>query len=431
MAFFTIHGGTPLRGEVTLSGAKNLASKLLIATLLTPDECVIENVPDIGENQIALEILRLVGATPSREIETIRTAADRITNSDVRAAPRNRLSGLTIGPLLFRTGRAAVPFPGGDRIGRRPVDFHLDALRSLGATITEESDGFSIEAPNGLQGAQIDLPFPSVGATETTLLTAAWARGETLLQNAAIEPEVLELVRFLQAMGAKIEQLADRTFRIQGVTNFSRARQRVIADRLEAVSYASAALATRGDVLLHEAVVEHLDTYITFVRRIGGGVAVESDGIRFYAEGHLRATDIRTDVYPGFVTDWQQPSTVVLVTAGGTSTIHETVYENRFGYVRELNRMGASIDVQTACLQPACRYDGQNFEHVAVIQGPSHLHGTDIEVPDIRAGMAHVVAALVADGVSRLNGIEHLDRGYGHQFEAKLRGIGASIERGE
>ncbi|MBI4032453.1 UDP-N-acetylglucosamine 1-carboxyvinyltransferase [Candidatus Berkelbacteria bacterium] len=418
-----------MAGEVTLSGAKNLASKLMLATLLTEEECILENVPEIGESDIALAMVARAGGHVERTGTTVRIRNHSISESDLSTVPRNRLSILAIGPLLFRTGRAIVPVPGGDQIGKRPVDFHLTALRQFGATITEEGGLYVAEALE-LTGTAVTLPYPSVGATETVLLCGAWANGTTTLTNAAIEPEVSELVHFLRELGVTIDSPSERTFVIQGTHSFKGATQRVIPDRLEAISYAAAALATRGDVRMHGAMPEHLNTYQTFVNDIGGSFEILGDALRVSAHGPLRPTVVRTDVYPGFATDWQQPSAVALLTAAGESVIHETVMDNRFGYCDDLIRMGAQISVSTNCVGTPCRFNGQSA-HVARISGPTQLTASQITIPDIRAGMAHLIAALIAHGESTLIGLEHLDRGYGQQLEEKLRALGATIRRVE
>lgn len=428
MDTYIVQGGRPLAGTVALSGAKNLASKLLLATLFTDQECILENVPEIGEIDIALSILELAGGNVEREGTTVRTQHVAVRHSDIRKAPKNRLSILAIGPLLYRTGNAIVPMPGGDPIGKRPVDFHITALRKFGARIVEHADHFAAEATE-LVGTTITLPYPSVGATETVLLCGAWAKGTTTIHNAAVEPEILELIRFLTALGVHIETPDERTFVVTGTQNFRGTKQRVIADRLEAVSYAAAALATRGNIEIIGAEPSHLQPYNDFVTSIGGEFKYVGDRVVVNASNELTATTLTTDVYPGFATDWQQPTAVVLVTANGESVIHETVMDNRFGYCADLLRMGASIRIDTNCPDgQACRFQGTS-PHVARIIGPAALHGTTIQIPDIRAGMAQLIAALIATGTSTLTGLDHLDRGYGPQLQFKLKGLGAKIER--
>lgn len=430
MAHYEITGGQALHGTIKLSGAKNLASKLILASILTGEPCTLTNVPDIGESDIALSLIRAAGAMATRSGDTATITADNIHTYDLQAiATRNRLSILLIGPLLFRTGSADVPPVTGDQIGKRPIGFHIDALHALGVDIEQTEHGFRAVADR-VHGATIALPYPSVGATETVLLTASWADGETVLTNAAIEPEVVALAHYLVAMGAKITiDIEQRCYRIQGVRSFHGASQRVIPDRLEAVSYASVALATGGDILLDDAQPADLQSYLDFCHRLGAGIELQHHGIRFFSNGPLVGTWFETAVHPGFMADWQQPSVVVLACATGTSRIHETVYEDRLRYTDELRRMGADIQVSTDCYGTPCRFMGQGHSHSATIHGPTTFQPATLTIPDIRAGMAHVVAALVAPGTSKLVGIEHLDRGYGLGLQIKLQGVGAVIER--
>ncbi|MGI6103068.1 MAG: UDP-N-acetylglucosamine 1-carboxyvinyltransferase [Patescibacteria group bacterium] len=426
---YRIRGGSPVNGDVQIAGGKNTIDALIPATLLTGEECVLENVPDNGEAAIASELASAVGAMVQRQSHVVTVNAATIqTNTITELSRRNRLPILALAPLVHRTGEAHVPRVGGDKIGARPVDFHIDALRTFGATVTEDEQGYHARATR-LRGADITLPFPSVGATETILLAAVLAEGNTIVRNAANEPEIAELIRLLQNMGAIIG-LEPGTIHITGVDELHGAHHRLIPDRLEAASYAALALATGGDVYLRGARQEHLTSYLAFIRSVGGDFRVDDEGIRVWRTGPLHATALTTQVFPGFVTDWQQPSAVVLTQAEGRSTIHETIYEDRFGYTDDLVRMGAQITVQDDCGDQACRYAGQGAWHLAVIEGPAPLTATTLDVPDIRAGMAHVIAALVAEGESTLQGIHHLDRGYEY-LEEKLRGIGATMTREE
>ena len=430
MSYYAITGGVPLHGSVTLSGAKNLASKLILASMLTHDECVLTNIPPIGEIDIAVALIEASGAKTVRDGTTITTQASSIHTSDLQGVTaRNRLSILLIGPLLFRTGSAEVPPVSGDQIGKRPVGFHIDALQALGVNIEHSDAGFRAVADK-LRGCTIQLPYPSVGATETVLLTATWAEGQTVLENAAIEPEIIALIEFLSAMGAQIRTDIDRRrITIDGVRSFHGARQRIISDRLEAVSYASVALATKGDILLEDARETDLLSYLDFCHRIGAGIERTTTGIRIFYTKALQATTIETAVHPGFMADWQQPSVVVLALANGTSYLHETVYEDRLRFTADLQRMGANIRVSTDCYGEPCRFVGLGHPHSARIEGPASLTPTQLDIPDIRAGMAHVIAALVAPGTSKLTGIHHLDRGYGTRLRSVLQDLGATIER--
>jgi UDP-N-acetylglucosamine 1-carboxyvinyltransferase len=428
MSYYRIEGGRPLSGSVRLHGAKNAASKLIIASLLTDEPCRFSNVPPIGEISLALDLVRSVGATAHQSGETVELTASTVHGtSGSQLSRRNRLPILAIGPLLHRTGRARVPQLGGDRIGPRPVNYHLEALRAFGATISELPDAFVAEATR-LHGAKITLPYPSVSATESVLLTAVLAEGETQLQNAAVEPEVQELLAVLQRMGARVQLVADRTIAVTGVERLGGTTHTVMPDRLEAASYAAAALATGGRVELLGARQADLASYLTFLQAIGAGVTITDGAITVERVAPLRAGSVTTGVFPGFATDWQQPIVVGLTQADGLSTVHETVYEDRLGYADDLNRMGASIVVGTDCQGHPCRLADRDVRHSATITGPSPLHATTLTIPDIRAGMAHVVAALAAPGESRIESVEILDRGYAELAET-LRSLGATIVR--
>lgn len=429
MEQFIIKGGKPISGEILLKGAKNAIGNLLMATLLTDEECVLTNVPRNKETDIALEICRAVGSKIAYEGDTIRIKTPRIKNPAIEELSRkNRISILALAPLLARAGVARVPVVGGDRIGARPVDFHIEALQKMGAEISYDNALYSAKTA-GLIGQEIFFSYPSVGATQTVLLAAALAKGNTTIHNAAVEPEVKELIRILQNMGAIIQWQTDRRIHIEGVPHLKAVSHRLLPDRLEAASFAVMAIVTGGEVLVAGAVQDHLIAFLNALRRIGGDYRVEEGGIRFMRNGTLRGVVIETDTHPGFMTDWQQPIAVLLTQAQGNSLIHETVYENRFGYVEDLKRMGARAEVLTECVGSLpCRFRGKGYNHSCIITGPTSLHGASITVPDIRAGMAHVIAALVAEGESVLSGIEHLDRGY-EDLDGRLRGLGADINR--
>lgn len=430
---YHIKGGKPLNGTVELAGAKNAASKMMIAALLTDEKVILKNMPRQQESKITEEILLGVGAkTNWLEEHVVEVDASEISSPSVTSLSRkNRISILTLAPLLHRVGEAFVPVVGGDKIGPRPVNFHLDALKQMGAVIEELPEGYRATINGRLHGTKIELPYPSVGATETVILAGVLAEGRTVIKNAAIEPEIMELVKMLQKMGAIIEVGVGRRFEIIGVKKLYGCQALVMPDRNEAVSYACMALATGGEIFVKGAVHDHLITFLNTVRKIGGTYEVREDGILFKRENGLHGIELETDTHPGFMTDWQQPFTVVLTQAEGTSVVHETVYEGRFGYTETLKTMGADISLFPNCLgEINCRFKGMNYKHAAVINGPTPLKAAPIVVPDIRAGLALVLAALVAEGESVLTGIEHLDRGY-ERLEEKLKGLGADIRRVE
>ena len=425
---FIVQGGKPLRGEIKIFGAKNAATKALIASLLTDEECVFENFPNIGDVEITMELCRHVGSEIKVDGHVVSIKTPKIKNTTVsKLSRRNRIPILALGPLLAREGKAEVPALGGDKIGHRPVDIHLKALEALGAEISDTGDSF-VAKTDGLHGAMIELRFPSIGATENTILAAVTAEGETTIRNAAVEPEIINLIELLQKMGAIIEIDDKRLIVIEGVKKLKGARHRIIPDRNEAVSLACLALATDGNILVKEAEQEHLIAFLNTIKRLGGGYEIEKNGIRFYRKGNLRGTDIKTDTHPGFMTDWQQPLVVVLTEADGRSTVHETIYEDRFGYAEDLNLMGARIKIGTECPAEPCRFGSKNLFHIAVIEGPEKLYGAKLKVRDLRAGMAHLIAALAASGESVIDGVEEIDRGY-ERIDERLRMLGAEIVR--
>jgi UDP-N-acetylglucosamine 1-carboxyvinyltransferase len=430
-----IRGGNPLRGRVDVRGAKNLATKAMVAALLGETPSVLRDVPDISDVAVVRGLLEVHGVlvtesgTPGELIldpSNVETA--HFAEIDAHASS-SRIPILFCGPLLHRLGEAFIPDLGGCRIGDRPIDFHLDALRAFGAIVDKSYEGIHLTAPNGLSGADIHLPYPSVGATEQVLLTAVRARGTTELRNAAIEPEIMDLIAILQKMGAIISVEPNRTILIEGVDRLTGYTHRSLFDRNEAASGAAAALVTHGDIFVAGARQAELMTFLNVFRKVGGGFDIDEDGIRFYHPGgDLRPVTIETDVHPGFMTDWQQPLVVALTQANGVSIVHETVYENRFGFTEALNEMGANIVVHPRGLPDhPRRVARRDFEQAAVITGPTPLHGADIRVPDLRGGFSHVIAALSAEGVSRVSNVDLIRRGYEH-FVEKLADLGADFD---
>jgi UDP-N-acetylglucosamine 1-carboxyvinyltransferase len=425
----TLRGGRPLSGRVTVGGAKNAATKMMIASLLTDEPVVLDNCPQIADVEITMELIKKLGTKVTREGGTLSLHTPKITTTTASHMSRsNRLSVLALSPLLHRAGEAKLPGVGGDDIGPRPVNFHIEALRQMGATIDEVGGGYHAHT-KGLHGTNITLAYPSVGATENIILAAVLATGRTRIENAAIEPEIVDQVKFLQQMGAIVEFGANRTITIDGVTRLHGTRYSVLPDRLEAASFGLLALATNGEITVSGARQDEMMTFLNTIRRIGGDYRVTDEGITFRRSGEkLHSIELETDTYPGFSTDWQQPTVVLLTQAEGLSVVHETVYEDRFGYTETLRQMGAEIGVFSKCLgELPCRYHGRGEPHSAVINGPTPLHGTDIAIPDIRAGMAHVIAALIAEGTSNLTGIHHLERGY-EFFWDKLTAVGADFK---
>ena len=421
----------PLRGDVTVRGAKNAVSKHMVAAMLGDGPSTIGNAPDVGEVGITAGMLEHVGMAVERSGGDVTVVPAPVSDPSVGKAftGLNRIPILMLGPLLHLAGEAFVPLVGGDPIGRRPVDFHVDALRAFGAEMTYAADGIRARASR-LVGARVELPYPSVGATETVLLAAVRAKGKTVIRNAAMEPEIVELALFLQRMGARISFAPDRRIVVEGVERLSGARTRLDGDRIEAFSYLVAGLVTRGEVRVHGCPQDRLVTAITTLTRMGAQFEITDDWIMASAPDGLRPAAVQTDTHPGFATDWQTPLMVLFTQAEGMSVLHETVYENRLAYVPALQSMGAEIEVYDTCLGgPACRYHDTAALHSAVVRGVSKLRGGDVTMPDIRAGFSAVLAAAVAEGPSTLRGVHHIERGY-HRPVEQFRMLGLALQEG-
>src|SRR5579884_1778799 len=430
--FYLIQGGMPLHGEVRLSGAKNAVTKMVIASLLTDEPCILRNVPLIGDLHLTIALCRALGSSIELDDHTLYIHTPTINSGYVstHVGGLNRMAVMAIGPLLHRYGEASIPRPGGDRIGPRPIDFHIDGLRLMGAEIVEQEGRYFCTAPHGLHGATIRLPFPSVMATENFIIAASLAKGVTIVENAATEPEIIDLIKLLQKMGAIIELKVDRRIVIEGVERLRGAKHTLLSDRNEAVSLAIATYLTKGDVYLRGAQQDTLLTFLNTLSKMKLRFEVDDEGIRFIGDGAMPpAIALETDVHPGFMTDWQQPFTILLTQANGMSVVHETIYEDRFGYTSALQGMGAHIGLYTKCLgEIPCRFREKQYMHSCVVRGPTPLTGTRIYIPDIRAGCSYILAALCAEGISEVYGIEHIERGY-EQLDVKLRSLGAKIVR--
>ena len=430
----TINGGSPLIGRIEVKGAKNLVTKAMVAALLGESPSELRDVPDISDVRVVKGLLEVHGVKVEHNVsegilllDPAGVESAHMTDIDAHAGS-SRIPILFCGPLLHRLGEAFIPDLGGCRIGDRPIDYHLEVLGSFGAVIEKLPTGIRMTAPDGLTGTKISLPYPSVGATEQVLLTAVRAKGKTELSGAAIEPEIMDLINILQKMGAIISVDTDRVIRIEGVDKLQGYTHRALFDRNEAASWASAALVTGGDVFVGGAQQAEMLTFLNIFRKVGGAFEIHDDGIRFYHPGgELKPVVVETDVHPGFMTDWQQPLVVALTKANGVSIVHETVYEQRFGFVDALVKMGANIQLHSECLGGhPCRFGQRNFLHSAVISGPTELHGANIEVPDLRGGFSHLIAALTAQGTSRVSNVGIISRGYG-DFITKLRQLGADF----
>ena len=427
-------GGKPLVGEVDVRGAKNLVTKAMVAALLGDSPSTLRGVPLISDVAVVRGLLEAhaVTVTDSADGELVLdprgVKSAHFAEIDAHAGS-SRIPILFCGPLLHQLGEAFIPDLGGCRIGDRPINFHLDALRAFGAELEKSEEGIRLRAPRRLVGARVDLPYPSVGATEQVLLTAVRAQGVTELTNAAIEPEIMDLIAILQKMGAIILVEPNRTIVIEGVDTLSGYQHKAIPDRSEAASWAAAALATRGNIYVRGAEQKDLMTFLNVFRKVGGVFEVDDHGIRFSHPGEpIKPVVIETDVHPGFMTDWQQPMVVALTQARGRSIVHETVYENRFGFTDALTQMGAKIEVYKEGIASITRrVPRRPLEQAAVITGPTPLHGANIRVPDLRGGFSHVIAAVTASGQSTVTNLGIISRGYEHLLP-KLQGLGVNFE---
>src|SRR5437868_2040660 len=411
-----IEGGVRLAGAIPISGAKNAALPLMAAALLTESPLVLSNVPKLADIAFMAELLTSFGVGLERENGTIKLSAATIRNTIAAydLVRKMRASFLVLGPLVARWGQAKVSLPGGCAIGARPVDLHIRALLSLGAAI-ELREGYVIaNAPKGLRGARIEFPTVSVGATEHALMAAVLAKGESVIVNAAREPEIVDLGRCLRAMGARVAGLGTSEISIQGVDVLGGGEHRVIPDRIETGTYAFAAAIAGGDVELCETNPESIDAVLRLLEVIGSEIETTSRGIRIRRNGSRpTAADVATAPYPGFPTDLQAQYMALTTTANGTSRIRETIFENRFMHVPELGRMGADI-----------RVEGDT----AVVTGVGQLRGAPVMATDLRASVGLVLAGLAAEGETIVNRVYHLDRGF-ERIEEKLSGVGARIER--
>ncbi|WP_022695110.1 UDP-N-acetylglucosamine 1-carboxyvinyltransferase [Ponticaulis koreensis] len=415
----TIRGGHQLNGKIRISGAKNSALKLMAAALLTDEPVELRNMPNLADSRFMARLLSTLGVDvywPQGD-STCRLNAANISST---IAPydlvrKMRATFNVLGPLLGRIGHATVSLPGGCAIGARPVNFHLDAFEAMGADIVIEQGYVKAAAIRGLNGAIIDLPFPSVGATEHTMMAATLAKGTTTINNAAREPEIIDIANMLKAMGAKIEGEGTSTIRIEGVDKLKGVSYSVMPDRIEAGTYAMAAAAAGGDVLLEGAPAAEMTSLLEHLRKAGVTATVEDNGVRIQRNGaRLKAVDVDVQPHPGFATDLQAQFMALMTVADGTSTITENIFENRFLHAPELNRFGADIRVQGK---------------VATVHGVDHLVGAPVMATDLRASVSLVIAGLVAEGETEVNRIYHLDRGF-ENLEEKLNACGARIERG-
>ena len=411
-----IQGGRRLSGTVKISGAKNAVLPVIAASLLASTPSVIEEIPDLDDVRTITEVLQYLGLTTRWQEPGslfIDSTGIKSCEASYELVRKMRASFLVMGPLLSRFQEARISLPGGCAIGSRPIDLHLKGFEALGAEIILGHGFIEARAPHGLQGAKIYLDFPSVGATENIMMAASLAKGQTIIENAAQEPEIVDLSNYLNSMGANVRGAGTNAIRIEGVRQLTGTTYAVIPDRIEAGTYMAAAAITGGDVVLKNVLFEHMKPLVAKLKEAGVDIEVEVDQIRVNATDGLRAVDIKTLPYPGFPTDMQAQFMALMTVAKGSSVITETVFENRFMHVDELKRMGANIKI-----------DGR----IAMVDGVARLTGCPVTATDLRAGAALVVAALAAEGRTEIGSVHHIDRGYDRIVD-KLKGLGADISR--
>jgi len=416
VARFLITEGVPLKGTVRVSGAKNSVLPIIAASLLADGHSIIDEIPYLNDVGIMCDLVQSLGANVefSDNKTSLRIGCSNISNTTApyELVNKMRASFLVMGPLLTKVGMARISLPGGCAIGSRPVDLHLKGLTAMGAVITQGHGYIEARISGKLKGSKIYLDFPSVGATENIMMAAVLAEGQTIIENAAIEPEIVDLATYLITMGADIKGAGTDTIKINGVNYLNAANHTIIPDRIEAGTFMVAAAITGGDVIIDNVVPDHLKPVSAKLKEAGVEVSEELTAIHVKG-GVLKATDIKTHPYPGFPTDMQSQMTALMSRAKGTSLIVETTFENRFMHVCELKRMGANIKVE-----------GRS----AIIEGRDKLMGAQVKATDLRAGAALILAGLVAEGITEITDIEHIDRGY-MKIDEKLAGLGANIKR--
>jgi UDP-N-acetylglucosamine 1-carboxyvinyltransferase len=412
---FRIVGGAHLKGEVHVPGAKNSVLKLMAATLLAPGKNTITNVPDILDVEIMIELLERLGCKVNQTPGTVEIEVPEVPEhrADYELVRKIRASINVLGPLTTRVGAADVALPGGDAIGPRPLDIHIKGLEALGAKVHIEHGYIVTEVKNGLSGTKIDLDFPSVGATENIMMAAVLAKGTTVIDNAAREPDIVDIGNFLIQMGAKISGLGTTTITIEGVTKLSPATHATLPDRIIAGTWAFAAAITQGDITIKGARADHLEIPLEKLTNAGAVVTTKADGIRVHMERRPKAIDVATLPYPGFPTDLQPMVVTMNAIAEGDAIVTENVFQGRFMFVNELGRLGAKVTV-----------DG----HHAAITGVPQLSGAPVVATDIRAGVGLVLAGLVADGETIVEDAFHIDRGFPY-FAEQLQELGADVKR--
>lgn len=410
-----VKGGRPLQGKITVSGAKNAVLPIIVASLLAEGDCRIQDVPHLADVDTICGVLGELGASVNMaDSNTLDINCRDLNNCEApyEYVRKMRASVLVMGPLLGRLGRARISMPGGCAIGTRPIDLHLKGFEAMGVRISMEHGYIKAEAPK-LVGARIYLDYPSVGATENIMMAASLAQGTTIIENAAEEPEIVDLANFINAMGGKVKGAGTNVIKIEGVKSLGGTVHNVIPDRIEAGSYLVAGAATGGNLLLENVIADHIKPVIAKLLEAGVEIYEEGSGVRVIGKHPIEAVDVKTLPYPGFPTDMQAQFMALMTIARGTSIITETVFENRFMHAEELRRMGADIKIE-----------GRS----AVVEGVRKLYGAPVKASDLRAGAALIIAGLVAEGDTEITNVHHIDRGY-DDIVGKLKSVGASIER--
>jgi len=435
MKQLVIEGGVPLKGSIRLGGAKNASFKIMIASLLAPGESQILNFSHIADVALTKQILKSLGCqitSPGLRALSIDTSNLSSFQIPQKFGSQSRASTMFIGPLLNRFRKATVPLPGGDKIGKRPLDRHFSGLKALGAKVNITNNKAHVTCQN-LQGTTFVFPKKSHTGTETMIMAAVLAQGKTILKNAALEPEIDDLIKFLKRCGANIKRQSPATIHITGVKKLKPSIHQLMPDRNEAVTYACAALATKGDIIVENANPQDLKAFLKYLKAAGAGYEIGTYGIRFFYQKPLIATNVITKPHPGFMTDWQPLWTVLMTQAQGVSLVHEAVFTSRFQYVSDLKKMGADINLFNPQVKNKQKFynfnvadDKGDHLHAAKITGPTPLKSGNFKVPDIRAGATLLLAALIAKGQSTLTGIDHIQRGY-ENLPKRLQKLGAKI----
>lgn len=436
MKKYIIHGGKKLNGNIRLTGSKNIVLKALVAACLTSEEVELTNIPSISDFFVMLDLIKHIGGKVTLGEDSVKIKLENI-NSDripLDIGAKIRTSSMFLSPLLARNKSAIIPNPGGCRIGARPIERHIEGLQDMGVSVKYNSeDGYFYAQTGKLKGTHYTFEKNTHTGTETLILAAVLADGKTVLDNAAQEPEIDDLIDLLCKMGADVKRVKPRTIEIEGVKELHGASHRIMSDRNELVTFAVMSGLTGGSIHIQNADLPTASEFMEKFKRAGGDWVISDNGIRFFIDGEIKPSDIITLPHPGFMTDWQGPWAIFMTQASGISTIHETIYENRFGYVDELRKMGAKIEYFDPQIKNAVHFYNFNYQnlngfnkHAIKITGKTDLHNAVLNISDLRAGATLVIAALIAKGESVIYGIEHLERGY-EKFPERLSGVGAEI----